>query len=63
MKLNPLILPCFLIILYIMLMPCPFVFNWPYQMAAAVMAVVPVIMLFVFSQRYFVRGIQMTGFK
>ena len=40
-----------------------FVFNWPYQMAAAVMAVVPVILLFVFTQRYFVRGIQMTGFK
>ena len=40
-----------------------FVFNWPYQMAAAVMAVVPVIVLFVFTQRFFVRGIQMTGFK
>jgi multiple sugar transport system permease protein len=40
-----------------------FVFNWPFQMAAAVMAVVPVIVLFVFTQRFFVRGIQMTGFK
>jgi multiple sugar transport system permease protein len=40
-----------------------FVFNWPYQMAAAVMAVVPVVVLFVFTQRFFVRGIQMTGFK
>ena len=40
-----------------------FVFNWPYQMAAAVMAVVPVIVQFVFTQRFFVRGIQMTGFK
>jgi multiple sugar transport system permease protein len=40
-----------------------FVFNWPYQMAAAVMAVVPVILLFFFTQRYFVRGIQMTGFR
>ncbi len=40
-----------------------FVFNWPYQMAAAVMAVIPVILLFFFTQRYFVRGIQMTGFR
>jgi multiple sugar transport system permease protein len=40
-----------------------FVTNWPYQMAAAVTAVVPVLVLFVFTQRYFVRGIQMTGFK
>ena len=40
-----------------------FITNWPYQMAAAVTAVVPVMLLFVFTQRYFVRGIQMTGFK
>jgi multiple sugar transport system permease protein len=40
-----------------------FVTNWPYQMAAAVTAVVPVLLLFAFTQRYFVRGIQMTGFK
>jgi len=40
-----------------------FVTNWPYQMAAAVVAVVPVLLLFAFTQRYFVRGIQMTGFK
>jgi multiple sugar transport system permease protein len=40
-----------------------FVFNWPYQMAAAVMAVLPIMLLFFFTQRYFVRGIQMTGFK
>lgn len=40
-----------------------FVTNWPYQMAAAVTAVVPIAVLFVFTQRYFVRGIQMTGFK
>ncbi len=40
-----------------------FVFNWPFQMAAAVMAVVPVVLLFLFTQRYFVRGIQMTGFR
>lgn len=40
-----------------------FVTNWPYQMAAAVTAVVPVLLLFTFTQRYFVRGIQLTGFK
>ena len=40
-----------------------FVFNWPYQMAAAVMAVLPIMLLFFFTQRYFTRGIQMTGFK
>jgi len=40
-----------------------FVTNWPYQMAAAVTAVVPVLLLFAFTQRFFVRGIQMTGFK
>ncbi len=40
-----------------------FITNWPYQMAAAVTAVIPVVLLFVLTQRYFVRGIQMTGFK
>jgi multiple sugar transport system permease protein len=40
-----------------------YVTNWPYQMAAAVTAVVPIVLLFAFTQRYFVRGIQMTGFK
>jgi multiple sugar transport system permease protein len=40
-----------------------FLTNWPFQMAAAVTAVVPIVLLFVFTQRYFVQGIQMTGFK
>lgn len=40
-----------------------YVTNWPYQMAAGVAAVLPVLLLFVSTQRYFVRGIQMTGFK
>jgi len=40
-----------------------FVMNWPYQMAAATAAVAPILILFFFTQRYFVRGIQMTGFK
>jgi multiple sugar transport system permease protein len=40
-----------------------FITNWPYQMAAAVTAVVPIALVFLFTQRYFVQGIQMTGFK
>jgi len=40
-----------------------FVTNWPYQMATAMVAVVPILILFLFTQRYFVQGIQMTGFK
>jgi len=35
--------------------------NWPYQMAAAVTATVPLLLLYLVAQRYFVRGIQMTG--
>ncbi|MGD2071318.1 MAG: carbohydrate ABC transporter permease [Gemmatimonadota bacterium] len=37
--------------------------NWPYQMAAGVAAVLPVVLLFLFTQRYFVKGIQMEGFR
>ncbi len=37
--------------------------NWPFQMAAAVTAVVPILVLFLFTQRYFVRGIQLAGLK
>ena len=37
--------------------------NWPYQMAAAVTAVVPLVLVFLVAQRYFVRGIVMSGFK
>lgn len=37
--------------------------NWPYQMAAGVTAVLPILILFLFTQRYFVRGIQMEGFR
>jgi multiple sugar transport system permease protein len=40
-----------------------YVTNWPYQMAAGVTAVVPIVLLFLLTQRYFVQGIQMTGFK
>jgi len=37
--------------------------NWPYQMAAGVTAVLPIVVLFLFTQRYFVQGIQMEGFR
>lgn len=37
--------------------------NWPYQMAAAVTSLVPILLLFAVAQRYFVRGIQLTGLK
>jgi multiple sugar transport system permease protein len=37
--------------------------NWPYQMAAAVVAILPILMLFVLAQRHFIRGIQLTGMK
>lgn len=37
--------------------------NWPYQMAAAVTAILPVVLVFFFAQRYFIQGIQMTGVK
>jgi multiple sugar transport system permease protein len=37
--------------------------NWPYQMAAAVTALVPIFVIFFAAQRFFVRGIQLTGLK
>lgn len=37
--------------------------NWPYQMAAAVAAVIPLVLVFFLAQRYFVRGIVLSGFK
>jgi len=37
--------------------------NWPYQMAAAVSALVPVLIAFLASQRFFTRGIQLTGIR
>ncbi len=37
--------------------------NWPFQMAAAVTAVLPLILVFFFTQRYFTRGIALTGMK
>lgn len=37
--------------------------NWPYQTAAAVTALVPVLIAFLASQRFFTRGIQLTGIR
>jgi len=37
--------------------------NWPYQTAAAVVVMLPIVMVFFFTQRYFIRGIALTGMK
>lgn len=37
--------------------------DWPHQMAAAVVVMAPIVLVFFFAQKYFVRGITMTGMK
>jgi multiple sugar transport system permease protein len=37
--------------------------DWPHQMAAAVVVMLPLVFVFFLAQRYFVRGITMTGMK
>ncbi len=37
--------------------------NWPYQMAVAVTAMVPLVVLYFVAQRYVVRGVQLMGLK
>jgi len=37
--------------------------NWTYQMAAAVTAVVPLLVLYFVAQKYFIREIELTGLK
>lgn len=37
--------------------------NWPMMMAVTTFAVIPVLILFVFAQRWFVQGIALTGMK
>lgn len=37
--------------------------NWPYLMAASTLALIPIVLVFVFAQRYFVEGIAITGVK
>ena len=34
--------------------------NWPYQMAAATAGVIPLLVLYVVAQKYFIRGIELT---
>jgi multiple sugar transport system permease protein len=40
-----------------------FVGKWPEMMAGAVVSVLPMVLLFVIAQRYFVRGIAISGLK
>jgi multiple sugar transport system permease protein len=40
-----------------------FVGKWPEMMAGAIVSLLPMIVLFVIAQKYFVRGITMTGLK
>jgi multiple sugar transport system permease protein len=37
--------------------------DWPHQMAAAVVVMIPVVLVFIAAQKYFVKGITMTGLK
>jgi len=37
--------------------------NWPYLMAGSMMVMAPLIVLFIFNQKYFVEGIKLTGIK
>jgi multiple sugar transport system permease protein len=37
--------------------------NWPLQMAATVITLLPMVVVFLAAQRYFTRGIQMSGLK
>jgi multiple sugar transport system permease protein len=37
--------------------------NWPVQMAAAVLVLIPVLAVFIFAQRFFMRGLALTGLK
>lgn len=37
--------------------------NWPLMMAAAVVVMLPVLLVYIFAQRYFVRGIALSGVK
>jgi multiple sugar transport system permease protein len=37
--------------------------NWPLQMTAAVIVLIPVLLVFLFTQRFFTKGIALTGMK
>ena len=36
---------------------------WAYMMAGATVSVIPILLIFIFTQQYFVRGIVLTGLK
>ena len=40
-----------------------FTTDWHYMMAASTVAVIPMIIIFFFAQRYFIEGITFTGLK
>ena len=40
-----------------------FIGKWPEMMAGAIVSLLPMIILFVVAQKYFVRGIALTGLK
>jgi multiple sugar transport system permease protein len=37
--------------------------NWQYQMAAAVVVMLPIALIFFFTQKYFIKGITLSGLK
>ena len=37
--------------------------EWTYLMAGATLAIVPVLLLFVFTQRYFIEGVARAGIR
>ncbi|MCH8276273.1 MAG: carbohydrate ABC transporter permease [Bacteroidetes bacterium] len=37
--------------------------NWPYQMAAAIVVLLPILAVFLLTQRYFIEGISISGLK
>lgn len=37
--------------------------DWTHQMAAAVLVMLPIVLVFFFAQRYFIRGLTLTGLK
>ncbi len=37
--------------------------NWPLMMAASVVVMLPVLIIYIFAQRYFIKGISLSGVK
>ena len=37
--------------------------QWPYLMAASLVVMLPVILIFFFAQKYFIQGVVLTGYK